>query len=137
MAKRPIVVAATAARRSPRSSGLPGSPDARTGLLVSEVTNCTETLSGPPKKKGTPEPRYVVIEPETDFDAGATCETYLYVATKGGAMNNNDVLDALVRINDVLDAVSEQLANLDARITRMADGETVAHTETINAISDC
>ena len=26
-------------------------------------------------------------------------------------MNNNDVLDALVRINDVLDAVSEQLAN--------------------------
>ena len=127
MAKRPIVVAATAARRSPRSSGLPGSPDARTGLLVSEVTNCTETLSGPPKKKGTPEPRYVVIEPETDFDAGATCETYLYVATKGGAMNNNDVLDA----------VSEQLANLDARITRMADGETVAHTETVNAISDC
>ncbi len=64
-------------------------------------------------------------------------ETYLYVATKGGAMNNNNVLDALVRINDVLDAVSEQLANLDARITRMADGETVAHTETVNAISDC
>jgi hypothetical protein len=46
------------------------------------------------------------------------------------------VLDALVRINDVLDAIAEKLANLDARITRMADGETVAHTETINAISD-
>ena len=51
-------------------------------------------------------------------------------------MNNNDVLDALVRINDVLDTISEQLAKLDNRITRMADGETVAHTETINAISD-
>ncbi len=46
------------------------------------------------------------------------------------------VLDALVRINDVLDAIAEKLANLDARITRMADGETVADTETINAISD-
>ena len=51
-------------------------------------------------------------------------------------MNNNDVLDALVRINDVLDTISEQLAKLDNRITRIADGETVAHTETINAISD-
>jgi hypothetical protein len=54
----------------------------------------------------------------------------------GKAMNNNDVLDALVRINDVLDTISEQLAKLDNRITRMADGGTVAHTETINAISD-
>ncbi len=51
-------------------------------------------------------------------------------------MNSNDVLDALVRINDVLDTISEQLAKLDNRITQMADGETVAHTETINAISD-
>ena len=51
-------------------------------------------------------------------------------------MNNNDVLDALVRINDVLDTISEQLAKLDNRITRMAEGGTVAHTETINAISD-
>ncbi len=51
-------------------------------------------------------------------------------------MNSNDVLDALVRINDVLDTISEQLAKLDNRIMRMADGETVAHTETINAISD-
>ncbi len=51
-------------------------------------------------------------------------------------MNSNDVLDALVRINDVLDTISEQLAKLDNRITHMADGETVAHTETIDAIRD-
>ena len=49
---------------------------------VGEATNCIATLSGPPKKKGPPDLRYVVIEPETDFAASETCETYLYLSTK-------------------------------------------------------
>ncbi len=39
-------------------------------------------------------------------------------------------------IDRSLNSPSRTLGNPLLRITRMADGETVAHTETINAISD-
>jgi len=52
---------------------------------VGEGLNCTATLSGPSKKKGSPDLRYVVIEPETDLAAGDTCETYLYLSTKAAS----------------------------------------------------
>ncbi len=52
---------------------------------IGEGLNCTATLSGPPNKKGSPDLRYVIIEPEIDLDASETCETYLYLSTKAAS----------------------------------------------------